>query len=223
MLIELNGIHKEYRTSGKKNVIFQNASLQIDEGDFVSVVGRSGCGKSTLLNILGGMDMDYDGTYIFDGIDMKKASKKEYLAFKSRSIGMIFQSFCLIKELNVIENVEMPMGYAGAARRARKERAQQLLELVNLGDKAKCNPKILSGGERQRVAIARALANNPKVILADEPTGSLDEENGESVLELLKKVNAQGTTVIMVTHDREIAAGAKRMILIKEAGMTEIH
>ena len=139
------------------------------------------------------------------------------------SIGMIFQSFCLIKELNVIENVEMPMGYAGVARRARKERAQQLLELVNLGDKAKCNPQTLSGGERQRVAIARALANNPKVILADEPTGSLDEENGESVLELLKRVNAQGTTVIMVTHDMEIAAGVKRMILIKEAGMAEIH
>lgn len=223
MLIELNGVHKEYRTSGRKNVIFQNASLQINEGDFVSIVGRSGCGKSTLLNILGGMDMDYDGTYIFDGINMKKASKKEYLAFKSGSIGTIFQSFCLIKELNVIENVEMPMGYAGVSKRARKERALRLLELVNLSDKAKCNPKTLSGGERQRVAIARALANEPKVILADEPTGSLDEDNGESVLELLQRVNAQGTTVIMVTHDMEIAAKAKRRILIKEADMMEVQ
>lgn len=221
MLIELKDIHKEYQSHGKGNVIFQNASLRVREGEFVSVVGKSGCGKSTLLNILGGMDLSYTGSYLFNGMDIRHADKKESRSFRSKEIGMIFQSFCLIKELNVMENVEMPMGYAGVSAKHRKEKALQLLELVNLADKAKCNPKILSGGERQRVAIARAMANDPEVVLADEPTGSLDEENGEIVLELLQKVNARGTTIIMVTHDMEIAGRAHRTILIKDADMAE--
>lgn len=175
-------------------------------------MGASGCGKSTLLNIIGDMDSFDTGEYIFDGKEVNKLTPKEEAVFKNKNIGFIFQAFHLIDDLNAESNVEMPMGYAGIGRKERKKRARELLKKVGLQGKEKNYPSQLSGGQQQRVAIARAIANNPMLLIADEPTGNLDYESGKEIMNFLQKLNKEGMTIIMVTHDAEVAGYAHRMV-----------
>lgn len=216
-MIKLNNITKYYVNSKESKAIgLQDVSLNIKEGEFVSIMGKSGSGKSTLLNILGIIDSFDEGNYIFEGKDIKTLKKKEVFEFRNTCIGYIFQSFNLINTISIIENVELPMGYAGIARKERKSRAEKLLDSVGLLGKAYNKPGQLSGGQQQRVAIARALSNNPRIILADEPTGNLDKNSGLEIMNLLKSVNANGTTLILVTHDTDIASSSKRVLEIED-------
>jgi len=176
------------------------------------VTGPSGCGKSTLLNIIGGMDRQTDGEYYYNDISVKQLSNKELARFRNRNIGFVFQAFHLARELDAVQNVALPLGYAGIGGKERKRRAKELLNHFGLSTKYSSHPAALSGGEMQRVAIARALANTPTILLADEPTGNLDKENGQMVMNLLLELNKEGLTVIMVTHDQELAAMAHRNI-----------
>lgn len=211
-MIELKQIVKHYGKGDNVTEALKGVSLQIEKGEFVAITGHSGCGKSTLLNILGGMDRQTEGEYLYDGTDVSRMSEKELAGFRNRHIGFVFQAFHLAGELTALENVALPLGYAGVGAKERKERAKVLLDRVGLSEKYKAHPAKLSGGEMQRVAIARAMANHPQVLLADEPTGNLDRENGEMVMKILRELNKEGMTVIMVTHDLELAAMADRCI-----------
>lgn len=211
-MIELKQIVKHYGKGDNMTEALKGVSLQIEKGEFVAITGHSGCGKSTLLNILGGMDRQTQGEYLYDGTDVSRMSEKELAGFRNRHIGFVFQAFHLAGELTALENVALPLGYAGVGAKERKERAKVLLDRVGLSEKYKAHPAKLSGGEMQRVAIARAMANHPQVLLADEPTGNLDRENGEMVMKILRELNKEGMTIIMVTHDLELAAMADRCI-----------
>lgn len=211
-MIELKQIVKHYGKGDNVTEALKGVSLQIEKGEFVAITGHSGCGKSTLLNILGGMDRQTEGEYLYDGTDVSRMSEKELAGFRNRHIGFVFQAFHLAGELTALENVALPLGYAGVGAKERKERAKVLLDRVGLSEKYKAHPAKLSGGEMQRVAIARAMANHPQVLLADEPTGNLDRENGEMVMKILRELNKEGMTIIMVTHDLELAAMADRCI-----------
>ena len=212
-MIKIENLVKKYDNGFTENVIFNGFDVAIEDGEFVAIHGRSGCGKSTLLNIIGLIDSMSEGTYILDGKDISKLKPSEYAAIRNRDIGFIFQAFHLLQDESVIYNVSLPMKYAKVDKASRKERAEALLKLV--GSEGKENNKALqlSGGEMQRVAIARALANNPKYILADEPTGNLDIENRDIIMDLLKTINEKnGSTIIMVTHDEELLKYADRVI-----------
>lgn len=211
-MIELKGITKSYQTKELKTEVLKDINLKVEKGEFVSLMGASGCGKSTLLNIIGDMDSFDTGEYIFDGKEVNKLTPKEEAVFKNKNIGFIFQAFHLIDDLNAESNVEMPMGYAGIGRKERKKRARELLKKVGLQGKEKNYPSQLSGGQQQRVAIARAIANNPMLLIADEPTGNLDYESGKEIMNFLQKLNKEGMTIIMVTHDAEVAGYAHRMV-----------
>lgn len=212
MMIKIENIVKSYGNSNNKIEALKGVSLQIEKGEFVSVTGPSGCGKSTLLNIIGGMDRQTDGEYYYDDICVKKLSNKELARFRNRHVGFVFQAFHLARELDAVENVALPLGYAGIGGKERKKHAKELLNRFGLSTKYGSHPAELSGGEMQRVAIARALANTPHILLADEPTGNLDQENGQMVMNILHELNKEGLTVIMVTHDQELAAMADRNI-----------
>jgi ABC-type antimicrobial peptide transport system, ATPase component len=215
-LIELIDGRKTFRDGDRESVIFDRVQLRVDQGEFVSITGRSGSGKSTLLHILGGMDRLTSGTYRFKGMPVSEMKEGELARFRGRRFGFVFQSFHLIDEFTALQNVETPMGYAGVPRKARRERALELLRRVGLADKAGHYPAQLSGGQQQRVAIARALANEPEVIFADEPTGSLDRGNGEMIEELLLELNRQGTTLVLVTHDERLASRARRIYVLED-------
>lgn len=212
-MIKISNLTKKYNAD---TIALNNVSLEIKEGEFVSITGKSGCGKSTLLNILGGMDVQTEGSYQFDGAAVSGLKGKALAKFRNTNIGFVFQSFYLMNDCNAIDNISLPLGYANISGKKRKETALRLLEDVGLSHKAKQRPSQMSGGEQQRIAIARAIANSPKVILADEPTGNLDEENGKKIMALLKKLNAEGLTVIMVTHDLDLAKQADRMICMSD-------
>ncbi len=211
-VLELKGIMKSYKTKDIKTVVLKDINLKVMEGEFLCLMGASGCGKSTLLNIIGDMDSFDAGEYIFNGKNVKKMRAKEAAVFKNKNIGFVFQAFNLVDDLNAESNVEMPMGYAGIGRRERKKRARDLLKKVGLEGKEKNYPSQLSGGQQQRVAIARAIANNPMLLIADEPTGNLDYESGKEIMCLLKKLNEEGMTIIMVTHDEKVAGYANRTV-----------
>lgn len=215
-MVELKGIMKSYKTKELTTEVLKGIDLQIMEGEFLSLMGASGCGKSTLLNIIGDMDTFDAGEYIFNGLEVNKMSKKEAAVFKNKNIGFIFQAFHLIDDMNAESNVEMPMGYAGIGWRERKRKARELLKSVGLEGKEKNYPAQLSGGQQQRVAIARAIANNPMLLIADEPTGNLDYESGKEIMCLLKKLNKEGMTIIMVTHDEGVASYADRTIRMRD-------
>lgn len=215
-MIVLSNINKIYESKGGTVCALTDVNLTVEQGDFVIIYGKSGCGKSTLLNILGTMDRPTGGKYLFQDIDMGRLSFRELSEFRNRHIGFIFQSFYLINEFSVLANVEMPLGYAGVGRGERRGRAQELLKMVGLADKMKNKPSQLSGGEQQRVAIARSLVASPKLVLADEPTGNLDEKTSKDIMELLKRINEDGTTIIMVTHDGDLAHYASRVIRISD-------
>lgn len=215
-MLELNKITKSYHGKYIDVQVLKGIDLTIAEGDFVMIVGKSGCGKSTLLNIIGCMDNYDDGEYFFDGIEIKRLKDKQLAAFRNKNIGFVFQAFNLINEISVLENVEVPMGLAGVKSGERKEKAVELLKLVGLEDKVNNKPLELSGGQQQRVAIARAISNSPNMLLCDEPTGNLDEENGKIVMKLLKELNTKGTTIIMVTHDMTLTEYANKIIEIND-------
>lgn len=208
-MIKIENLTKSY---GENMLALNNVSLEIKKGEFVCITGKSGCGKSTLLNILGGMDVQTGGSYRFNGAEVSKLRGRALAKFRNANIGFVFQSFYLMNDYNTVDNISLPLGYANVSAKRRKETALKLLGEVGLSHKAKSRPPQLSGGEQQRVAIARAVANNPEVLLADEPTGNLDEENGGKIMALLKKLNGQGLTVIMVTHDPDLAKQADRVI-----------
>ncbi len=220
-MIKVQNLKKVYRTKNIETVALRDISLEICEGEFVMIFGRSGCGKSTLLNILGGMDSMTEGSYRFQGIELGKLNDRELAAFRNKKAGFVFQAFHLINDLNALQNVEMPLGYAGMKRSLRKEKAEAALRRVGLEDRMHFYPSQLSGGQQQRVAIARAIVNKPRVILADEPTGNLDEENCHSIMALLTQLNQEGATIIMVTHDNSLVQYASRVIHIRDGEIAE--
>ena len=216
-LIELRDVYKIYSEGLESEVrALDGISLTIDHGEFVAVVGQSGCGKSTLMNVLGCLDIPTRGTYLLDGTDVQDLSDGQLSHIRNQQIGFIFQQYNLIQTLTVQENVELPLLYAGVGAEERKERAVAALGRVGLADKQKNLPSQLSGGQQQRVSIARALAGNPSVILADEPTGALDSRTGREVLGFLQKLNQEGDTVVLITHDNSIAVKAKRIVRLQD-------
>lgn len=217
-VIEMTNITKSFYI-GKPNQlnILKNININITKGEFVSIVGESGSGKSTLMNIIGALDRQTSGQYILDGIDIRTISDKDLSIIRNRKIGFVFQSSNLIPRTNSIQNVELPMLYAGVDRRTRRNRAKELLQLVGMGDRLFHLPNELSGGQKQRVAIARALTNDPEIILADEPTGALDSNTGRLVMNLFHKIHEnQGKTIVLITHNKEISNETQRIIQIKD-------
>lgn len=211
-MIKTEKLTKLFRTEEVQTKALNEVSLQVKQGEFVAIMGPSGCGKSTLLNILGTLDSPTSGSYCFDGMQVEKMSENQLTALRKGNLGFIFQSFNLIDELSVYENVELPLVYLGMKQTQRKEKVKLVLEKVNLLHRANHFPQQLSGGQQQRVAIARAVVADCKLLLADEPTGNLDSTNGVEVMELLSELNRQGTTVIIVTHSQRDATYAHRVI-----------
>ena len=211
-MITLNSLSKIYRTDEIETVALENVNLTVERGEFLSIMGPSGCGKSTLLNILGTLDSPTSGSYFFEGKQVDKMNENQLTALRKNNLGFIFQSFNLIDELTVYENVELPLVYMGIKTAQRKEKVNKVLEKVNLLHRANHYPQQLSGGQQQRVAIARAVVTDCKLLLADEPTGNLDSVNGVEVMELLSELNRQGTTIIIVTHSQRDATYAHRII-----------
>ena len=211
-MINLKNIRKVYATREMETVALNDVSLQIEKGEFVAVMGPSGCGKSTLMNILGMIDTPTEGAYNFDGVDIAKYREAELVKMRKNNLGFIFQSFNLIDDLTVEENVALPLRYLKIPKVTRHTRVREALELVGLEKRGKHKPSQLSGGQQQRVAVARAVIADPRLILADEPTGNLDSQNGEDVMELLSLLNEQGATILMVTHSDKDAAKADRVI-----------
>lgn len=217
----LKNIIKCYKNSSNITEALKGVSLTVKQGEFLAITGRSGCGKSTLLNIMGGMDRQTSGEYFFQGEQVDKMNARRLAAFRNQQIGVVFQAFYLAKEFNAIENVAMPLGYAKVGYKERKHRAKEALIQVGLGDKLRSRPAQLSGGEQQRVAIARAIVNRPKVLLADEPTGNLDYENGRMVMELLHSLHAEGLTIVMVTHDMDLAKQTDRIVRLEDGRIVQ--
>jgi putative ABC transport system ATP-binding protein len=211
-MLRLEHVSKVYRTTDVETAALDDVSLEVKPGEFLAIMGPSGCGKSTLLNILGLIDSPTSGSYWFRGEDIARCSEEELTLRRRAGVGFVFQSFNLIDDLNVTENVEVALLYVGVPRAERRERIAAALERVDLTHRARHMPKQLSGGQQQRVAVARALVANPKLILADEPTGNLDTANGEAVMEMLTRIMNGGTTIVMVTHSEEHAKRAHRVV-----------
>lgn len=215
-LIELKEIYKVYQMGEEEVRANDGVTMTIFRGEFVAIVGKSGSGKSTLMNIIGALDVPSDGTYLLGGEDVGSMTDNQLAQIRNKMIGFIFQQYNLLPKLNLLENVELPLLYAGAGTEERKERAMASLERVGLADKWKNLPNQLSGGQQQRVSIARALAGNPSLILADEPTGALDSKTSRDVLDFLKELNDEGNTIVMITHDSSIALEARRVIRVHD-------
>ncbi|MBL4905374.1 MAG: ABC transporter ATP-binding protein, partial [Flavobacteriaceae bacterium] len=205
-----------YKTEEVETTALNKLSLEVKEGEFVSIMGASGCGKSTLLNIIGLLDAPNDGSYFFDGTEVAKFNEKQRAGLRKANIGFVFQNFNLIDELSVYENVELPLIFNKVKSSQRKKRVTEILERIGIAHRAKHFPLQLSGGQQQRVAVARALVTNPKLILADEPTGNLDSKSGNEVMELLTELHASGSTIIMVTHSSYDAKFSSRVITLKD-------
>ena len=217
MLIEIQDIFKIYN-EGKESEVraLDGVSLQIDRGEFVAIVGQSGSGKSTMMNVLGCLDIPTYGEYLLDGNDINSLNDKQLARIRNREIGFIFQGYNLIQELDALENVTLPLIYQGVSVFEREDRAMEALERVGMADRAHHRPSEMSGGQQQRVALARAIATHPPIIMADEPTGALDSKTGRHVLEILRELNADGSTIILITHDEGIAAQAHRRVRLTD-------
>ena len=211
-MIQIENISKVFRTTEVETVALNHVNLEVKEGEFVAIMGPSGCGKSTLLNILGLLDNPTSGEYYLNGTEVSKYTEAQRTNLRKGVIGFVFQSFNLIDELNVYENIELPLLYMGIPATERKRRVETAMERMAIMHRSKHFPQQLSGGQQQRVAIARAVVSNPKLILADEPTGNLDSKNGKEVMELLNELNKEGTTIVMVTHSQHDAGFAGRII-----------
>jgi putative ABC transport system ATP-binding protein len=220
--IALTDITKVYRMGSVEVHALKGVSLEVEGGDFVAIMGASGSGKSTLMNLIGCLDLPTSGTYLLDGIDVKRLSDNQLAAIRNRKIGFVFQSFNLIPRSTAIHNVEMPLIYAGVTGN-RKQRAMMALEAVGLADRARHNPSELSGGQQQRVAIARALVTEPAIVLADEPTGNLDTESSLEIMRVLVDLNNQGATIVLITHESENARFAKRVVRLRDGLVVEDH
>ena len=220
-LLELRNVSKIYHLGGEEIRALDDVTLDIEAGEFCSIIGPSGSGKSTLMHILGCLDSPSLGTIKLDGVEIQKASTSQLAHIRNRKIGFVFQFFNLLPKLNVVQNVELPMIYSGIGGKERRERALKALDMVELGNRLKNRPSQLSGGQQQRVAIARALVNDPKIIFADEPTGNLDTHTGEVILELFRNLSRQGRTVMLVTHNPEIAAVTPRRIEIRNGKIAD--
>ena len=221
MILELEHVYKDYM-QGKMSVhILKDISLSVEEGEYLAIMGPSGSGKTTLMNIIGCLDKPTSGSYHLNGKDVLTYSDNELSDTRLYNIGFVFQSFHLLPKQTALENVYLPLIYAGISKKERIERAPEALERVGLGDRLHFKPTQLSGGQQQRVAIARAIVNHPTILLADEPTGALDSSSGEQVMELFQKLNDEGITIIMITHDAEIASHAKRQAIIRDGILTE--
>ena len=215
-LIDLKNVSKSYRNGDQELQVLKDVHLEVEEGEFVAIMGPSGSGKSTLMNIIGMLDRPTSGEYYLEGEEVAKLSEKKLAKVRNQQIGFVFQQFFLLSKLNALQNVELPLIYAGVSQSKRKALAEQYFKKVELETRMHHLPSELSGGQKQRVAIARALVNHPSIILADEPTGALDTKTGEQIMELLTELNREGKTIIMVTHEPEIAAFAKRQIVIRD-------
>lgn len=211
-MIEMHNLSRVYRTANVETTALNEVNLEIHSGEFIAIMGPSGCGKSTLLNIMGMLDTPSSGSYRFAERDVSSLGESALALVRKHNIGFVFQSFNLVDELTVAENVNLPLLYQKAPAAERRERVQAVLERIGIAHRADHRPQQLSGGQQQRVAVARAVVTNPKLILADEPTGNLDTTNGEEVLELLHQLNRDGTTIVMVTHDRSHADHASRVV-----------
>lgn len=221
-IIRMSGIDKSYGKKSVETKVLHQVNLTVEKGEFVSLFGKSGCGKTTLLNIIGLLDSSDRGKYYLEGEEVVKLSSNKIARIRNQKIGFIFQSFHLLEDYNVLDNVTLPMGYAGIKKRERQARAKELLEQMGMSHRLDHYPKQLSGGEKQRVAIARALSNSPDLLLADEPTGNLDEKNSRIVMEILKKLNKSGITIIMVTHDQTLKEYATRIVRISDGRVVPI-
>lgn len=216
-IIKLENIQKYYKVGKEKFHVLKSLSLDIESGEFVMIMGKSGSGKTTLLNVLGFLDKFDDGDYIFNGENVTNLNENQRSTFRNKNIGFVFQQFNLIETLDVYQNVELPLIYDASLRKSEREKiVKEKLEAVGLLDKIKQPPLQLSGGQQQRIAIARSLVNNPQLIFADEPTGALDSETSEEIMNLLKKLNNQGKTIIMVTHDADLVKYATKVVRLKD-------
>ncbi|MEM6884762.1 MAG: ABC transporter ATP-binding protein [Verrucomicrobiota bacterium] len=220
-LIEVRDVQRIYRMGDNEVRALDGVSLDIDKGEYVSIIGPSGSGKSTLMHLLGCLDVPTSGEIKIDDVTVTESSGGKLSKIRGQKIGFVFQSFNLLPKLNIFENVELPLVYSGISRKQRRDRVEEALEAVGLADRAGHKSNELSGGQNQRVAIARALVNKPQLILADEPTGALDSQTGERILELFREVNASGHTVVLVTHDPEIAEETPRKIMIKDGKIVQ--
>ncbi len=215
-MIDIKNLTKTYNIGKMSIEILKGIDLTVNEGEYVSIMGPSGSGKSTFLNIIGCLDRLTTGTYTLDGKNIENLNDNELSEIRCKKVGFVFQSYNLLPKLNAIENVELPAKYLGMDRNKRKERAKELLRLVGLEDRMHHLPNELSGGQKQRVAIARALINDPKIIFADEPTGNLDSKSTEEILEIFKKLNDKGVTILMVTHEEDVAKHTKRIVRLRD-------
>ncbi|MEE0761641.1 macrolide ABC transporter ATP-binding protein [Anaeromassilibacillus sp. An172] len=216
MILQLEHIYKDYNQEKFVVPVLKDVSFSVEEGEYVAIMGPSGSGKSTLMNIIGCLDTPTSGTYFLKGVDISGRSDSEMSKIRNKSIGFVFQNFNLLPKQSAVENVALPLLYSGVPRKERRERAKAALEKVGLEDRLEFKPTQLSGGQKQRVAIARAIVTKPDILLADEPTGALDTASGLQVMELFKQLNQEGMTVIMITHDPDIAAHAHRVMTIRD-------
>ncbi len=212
MILNLQNIYKDYQQEKLVVPVLKDVSLTVEEGEYVAIMGPSGSGKTTLMNIIGCLDRPTSGTYELAGENVLKLKDRELSDLRLKSIGFVFQSFQLMPRESAVENVALPLSYAGVRKKERRSRATKALERVGLGDRVNFRPTQLSGGQKQRVAIARAMVNHPKILLADEPTGALDSKSGEQIMELFDSLNEEGVTIVMITHDPKIAAKAKLIV-----------
>ena len=220
-MIDLKDISRVYQMGSEKVYALNKACLHIEPGEFVSIIGPSGSGKSTLMNIIGCLDTADSGTYLLDGIPIQDYSERALARVRNRKIGFVFQSFNLIPKLTAEENVELPLIYQGVPRGERRERVEAALARMELQRRAKHLPTELSGGQQQRVAIARALVTNPSLILADEPTGNLDSHTSEEIMEVFRELHSQGNTIVLITHDNDVARQAERIVHIRDGQLSE--
>ncbi|MFS0841513.1 MAG: ABC transporter ATP-binding protein [Roseburia hominis] len=221
MILNLQNIYKDYQQEKLVVPVLKDVSLTVEEGEYVAIMGPSGSGKTTLMNIIGCLDRPTSGTYELAGENVLKLKDRELSDLRLKSIGFVFQSFQLMPRESAVENVALPLSYAGVRKKERRGRATKALERVGLGDRVNFRPTQLSGGQKQRVAIARAMVNHPKILLADEPTGALDSKSGEQIMELFDSLNEEGVTIVMITHDPRIAAKAKRIVRIIDGEIYE--
>ena len=221
IILELRSICKDYVQGREKLHVLKNVNFAMSEGEYCAIMGPSGSGKSTLMNIVGCLDKTTSGTFILDGKDISKCSENELSDIRLHKIGFVFQSFHLLPKQSALANVEMPLNYAHVPKSERRERALYALERVGLAERVNHRPNQLSGGQMQRVAIARAIVNRPKLLLADEPTGALDSRSGAAIMELFQSLNDEGVSVLMITHDADIAHHAKRMVTIRDGILQE--